>query len=603
MRVAAWSAALLASLLVCVDARAELDRADPLEVPTGPLPVPEASAGLPFGERLQQAEAVLRGRGFRELPVLAWAALDAAKGGTRPNFVQKALRLAPRTPGVLFEAARQSGDMGAYTRATFSLLQSFPGVVWLLSTLGGALGLGVLLATALVVSIGYGRTLALHGHALGHFTDSVDPPSWPGMLLGVAALAMLPLFGMGPLVILAVAGSLAALRLPTRESFAVATCLAVLGLSAGPLLDGWAKISAVQGHGDTLLAAWRMDRGQPLPGDEAKLQRAAARDSDDLLARLGLATLLMRRGDLLAVEQLLKDVPTTAAAGLRAHAFNILGTVQLARGDVKAAVEWFEDSRAAEESAAVLFNLSQAYGRALRLEDHSALFVAARERDPELIREHTQFEGASIHAYLIQPPIPLRLFLRVALEPSVQADEVARHVRAWTLGRRAPAWSWVLLPVLGLAGVVIRRRGIGRCRRCSKVICEACSPDVEMGTCVTCERLRAPSGPSDPRLRRAQLDLDKTRRRRVTLGLFGAGILLPGLASLFESRVASGCVRIAAIGVGVGLLVVPGAIPSPWEVGDLSTTLPTVLGFGLLVPLYALGLWESFSRLRTGSLR
>ncbi len=159
VRGSAIGVALLASLLVCGSASAELDRADPLEVPTAPLPRPEAAADLPFGLRLEQAEMFLRARGFRDLPVLAWAALDAAKDGTRPNFVEKAVRLAPTTPGILFEAARQSRDRWAYVTAAFSLLDSFPGMLWLLSSLGIALGLGVLLATTLVVSVGYVRTL------------------------------------------------------------------------------------------------------------------------------------------------------------------------------------------------------------------------------------------------------------------------------------------------------------------------------------------------------------------------------------------------------------------------------------------------------------
>lgn len=601
-RVAIWGALLLTAMVASGPAHAQLDRADPLEVPAGPLPEPEDAVGLPFGERLQRAETGLRDRGFRELPVLAWAALEAAKDGTRPNFLQKAVRLAPRTPGVLYEAARQSGKRSGYSTAALSLLQSFPGVVWLLATLGVAGGLGVLLATLLAVSVGYGRTLALHGHALGHFTDSIDPPSWPGMLLGIGMLAMLPLFGLGPFVIMAVAGCLAALRLPTRGSLGVAISMAMLGLCVGPLLDGWAKISAVQGHRDLLLAAWRVDRGQPLPGDEARLELAAAQDQTDLLPRLALAALYSRRGDLARIEELLADVPSSASSGQRSLGYNALGSVQLARGNVKDAVEWFEDARGAEESAAVLFNLSQAYGRALRLEDHSALFVAARELDPDLIREQTQAGGNSIHTYLIQPAIPLRIFLSEALAPSAQADEIARRVRVWTLGRRAPTWTWLVLPALGLLGVAARRRGIGRCKRCGKVICEACSPGVETGTCVTCDRLRGPAGPSDPRLRRAQLDLDRARRRRVALGLFGAGIVLPGLASLLEGRVGLGCLKITAIGTALGMLLVPRAIPGPWEVGELSATLPTAIGYAMLVPLYAYGLWGSFRRVASRGL-
>ncbi len=596
------SAALLTWILVCGSASAQLNRADPLEVPSGPLPVPEQAADLPFGERLQEAEAALRERGFRELPLLAWAALDAAKDGTRPNFIEKALRLAPHTPGVLYEVARQRGDRGAFPKAVSALLESFPGLLWLLSTFGIALGVSVLMVTSLMVMVGYGRTIALHGHALGHFTDSIEPPSWPGILLGIGALALLPLFGMGPLIILAVAGLLATLRLPTRTSLAVAMSMAVLGLCAGPLLDGWAKISTVQAHRDTLLAVWRVDRGQPLPGDEARLTLATTRNGDDLLARVGLATLFKRRGDLEATEDLLADIPPAAAPGLRSHAFNILGSVHLARGELKEAVEWLEDARAAEESAAVLYNLSQAYGRALRLEDHSALFVAARERDPALIQEHTQLSGSNLHFYLIQPPIPLSLFLAEAFVSTAPARDVARNVRAWTLGRRAPAWSWLILPILGVIGLALRLKGISRCERCGKTICHACSPGAEMNTCVTCERLRSSAGSSDPRLRQAQLSLDRARRKRVTLGLFGSGILIPGLPALFEGRIASGCASIAAVGAGIAMLLIPSSVPGPWEIGDLGHALPAILGFGLLIPSYALGLWVSFNRLRRRGL-
>ena len=600
VRGSAIGVALLASLLVCGSASAELDRADPLEVPTAPLPEPEAVAELPFGLRLEQAEVLLRERGFRDLPVLAWAALDAAKDGTRPNFVEKALRLAPTTPGILFEAARQSRDRWTYVKAAFSLLDSFPGMLWLLSSLGVALGLGVLLATTLVVSVGYVRTLALHGHELGHFTDSIDPPSWPGMLLGIGVLTLLPLLGMGPLIILAVGGLLATLRLPTRESFGVAAWMAILGLMVGPFLDGWARISAVQGHDDTLLAAWRVDRGQGLPGDEERLELATERNGQ-LLARLGLAAQLKRRGNLQAAKALLDEVPTSAPAGLRSQAFNILGSVHLAWGDLKESVEWFEDARAAEESAAVLYNLSQAYGRALRLEDHSALFVAARERDPALIREHTKRGGTTLHSYLIQPQIPLSYFLRQALRPTPLADNLARYVRSWTLGRRAPAWSWLLLPVLGAAGALARRKRISRCRGCGKVICQACSPGVATDACVTCQRLRTPAGPSDPRLRRAQLELDRARRRRVQLSLVGAGIVMPGLPGLFERQLVTGCLRIAGVGIAFALLSVSTRLPGPWEIGDLAAALPNVFAILLLAPLNAKSLWESFQRL--GKLR
>ena len=114
---------------------------------------------------------------------------------------------------------------------------------------------------------------------------------------------------------------------------------------------------------------------------------------------------------------------------------------------------------------------------------------------------------------------------------------------------------------------------------------------------MTCQRLRTPAGPSDPRLRRAQLDLDRARRRRVQLSLVGAGIVLPGLPGLFEGRGVTGCLRIAGVGVAFALLLVSTRLPGPWEIGDLAAAIPNAFSTVLLVPLYAFSLWESFRRL------
>ncbi len=81
-----------------------------------------------------------------------------------------------------------------------------------------------------------------------------------------------------------------------------------------------------------------------------------------------------------------------------------------------------------------------------------------------------------------------------------------------------------------------------------------------------------------------------------------AEMVLPGLPAVFDGQVVSGYLRIAAVGTAVALLTLVPRLPGPWEVGNLGVALPNVFGFGLLIPLYALGLWAAFLRLRTRKL-
>jgi hypothetical protein len=92
---------------------------------------------------------------------------------------------------------------------------------------------------------------------------------------------------------------------------------------------------------------------------------------------------------------------------------------------------------------------------------------------------------------------------------------------------------------------------------------------------------------------------DKKRQRRITAGLFGVGIALPGLAHLFEGRALSGSVRVFLVGTGAALVLAKISLPVPWDVGSLGVALPGVLGGVLLAPLYGISILESVSRMRS----
>ncbi len=574
-------------------------RADPLEVPTGELPEPEAAASLSVTDRVLGAAEVLRDRGYAEMPVLAWALLDAARTSEPGDLVARAVELAPSSPGVRFEAARLTLNPLELLQSLRVLLRDLPGALWLISLasvalLGGlvALALGVCAAAAL-------RGLPLHGHALGHRMTAQDPPAWAGILLCLAALCALPLFGVGPLALVAAAGALGALRLPRPQAAGVMLVLAALGVALGPGLDRIAPALVASGRASVLLSAWRIDRGEALPGDLERVERVSERRPDDLLFRYVLATDWKRKGDLAQAVTVLGEPPATAQPALTAAAYNLRGIVRLAEGDLREAIPAFERARSDEESAPVMFNLSQAYGRALRLSEQESAFAVASALDAAVVERYLSAEGSStVHGVLIQSPLALPVYLARALAPSAESDALAFELRERLLGPLQPSRLWMALPVLGALALALRRKSVLRCSRCERPLCAKCSREaMAAGTCTRCVRLFVKRDRTDPRLRKLQLDLDRRRHRTAQIRLALAGLVAPGASDLVEGRWSRGVLLVFALGLGLALLRAPELLPRLWELGRLSTLGPLALSVLLLAPLYAHGVASAVGRL------
>ena len=558
---------------------------------------PEAAASLALAERIDRAETALRDRGQRELPILAWALLQEEPASA--ENARRAVELAPATPAVLFEAARRLRSPLELVAALLALGKSFPGVLWLGAAGMGALGIGILLTATLVIVIGFIRTIGLHGHVLGHLTGGMEPPAWPGVLLGLAALALLPLAGIGPAGLLAAMGVLAAMRARMSTSIAVAVAVAGIGIVLGPLLDGWSRFAVLHGRDMPAMVTWRVDRTQQLPGDRERLERAVAREPDDLLLRLGLASAAKSQGDIAAARAALEYVSDTGTVALHAVATSTLGILYLADGEVNEAIAAFEDARSMRETAAVHYNLSQAYARGMRLMERTAPFSAARDLDPELVSRYTSFEGKNIHRFLIQEQIPLSAYVERALRASPEAEELAYEVRLWTLGPGVPAWSWLLFPLLGVVGLAARRTSITRCSRCERPLCASCAPGgPRVSTCVRCTRLFARGQRVDPRMRKLQLDLDRRRQRRRAWFRSTVSLLLPGAGRVLEGKVGLGALALVLTGMGAALVSIPELVPVPLEVGALGRSIPMLSGLAFLVPAYLFGLFDAREHLR-----
>lgn len=582
---------LLLGLLVALAAPfAFADQVEPLEVPRGPGPAAEAHAELAPAERIEKAVKALEERGYAEQPLMAWALLEVAAKEPRPELVERALELAPSSPGLHVQAALEHGRMGALFGSVRALAHNLPALAWCLAMLWAALGLGVLIASVLLAVLVLVRTLSLHGHALGHMLRTGDAASGPAALAVLALLACVPLFGLGPGIQVALCGALAALGAARGLAGTMLGFLAASSLLIGPGLEYGARIATALNATSPLLAAWRVDFSEPLPGDEAKLEQAFARAPDDAFYSLSLANALKHRGETARAEKLLADAPPAASAVVEARTANLLGIVRLARGDASAAVTQFERARSYGETATVLYNLSQVYARRVELMRREELYTEARNRDAELVSQYAALEGANVHSYVIQEPLPASLYIGRMLSPTPEASALARSLRRLWLGSALPAWGWLLLPLLGVAGLPFRRSGLARCRRCDRAVCRRCSPVAGAGpTCPRCEGLFGTRAKTDARLRRQEQERDRLRQLWMRRMRAAAGLVLPGLGSLLEERMLAGMLRVGVLAFALGLALAGDALPAPFEMRPITGVSPW-LGAALIGVLYALEL-------------
>ncbi|MHC4732628.1 MAG: hypothetical protein ACYS6Z_18830 [Planctomycetota bacterium] len=575
---------------------AAIDVADPLEVPQGAEPTLPLELQTPE-ERLDHAIRGFRARGYGELPVLAAAALEM--GG--PAAAQRAIDLAPSIPAVRYAVGREQRDALEVARSVGLLLSNLPSLVWLATWIGAAAGLALLTSVAVVVGVGFVRTIPIHGHQIGHASHERAPPSWPGALVVASGLALLPLAGAGPALIVALAGILSALRLPRGQGVGIGVGLLLACVLLGPGLEIWSRVATLPGRDPAAFAAWRIERQQPLPGDRARLEAAVAARPDDPALQLVRAVAWKQAGDLERTDQVLEQMPAQLSPRLRARQRNLGGILLLARGEVREATRAFEEAAAAEKSAAVFYNLSQAHGRALRLIEQGNFFAAARDLEPQLVSRYTAFRTANVHDYLIQAPVPLATYLGWAVAPSREAAALAREIRDRALGPSLPEHAWLAVGVLGLASLLYRRSGIRRCTRCLRVICGRCSPDLSSAarTCSRCANLFSQSETLDSRMRRQQIARDRLRLRRTGRGLAALGLVLPGAARMFEGRIGSGWIQLLLAAFGGALLLTRDLAALPAEVGALGAAMQSVAAAALLAPVYLIAVRESLRRLRS----
>jgi len=150
------------------------------------------------------------------------------------------------------------------------------------------------------------------------------------------------------------------------------------------------------------------------------------------------------------------------------------------------------------------------------------------------------------------------------------------------------------LPLLGLIGAGLRRGAIARCKRCERTLCSLCSRENrDTAVCVRCVRLFEERQNIDARVRREQLEIDRRRQRMLDLRTGGVALLLPGFGPLLQGRSAAGSLQWLAAASGAALLLLPGWVAAPWEVGPLGLWFAWAGGLGLLAPAWLLAVRQA----------
>jgi tetratricopeptide (TPR) repeat protein len=592
-----------------IDPLSNPDPPPPVRRLPGPVidPIERAWSGgsRALRDRAERTRAAADEVGLESVDALARALVFGGKDlGSFEERAEAAVLLAPDLPAAHAALARARFASGSFAAAASSasdaiaaLPRSLDAWLWLGAT-GWVLALFALAGGALVY-LG-ARGFASTSHAAHDLGDRLEPsmPDFSRVAL-VAALVLLPA-GLGE----GLAGAALALLVfgwwqsarAQRIALACAALLFVAAIHPVANLAG-ARLAAI-GADPIVAAAVAAEAGALDPVDAARLARAAsdpasgsAPENADPLAMYALAQWARRSGDfaeadarLAAVLTQNSDDPVVLASAASA---------KIALGNPKEAVELYRRAIATEPTALLWFNLSQAHGRAIEVEQHARALAAAQSLDPDEVSELTARLAGSRGAYVADVPMPLeRLRDRLASgDASAAADRLRRPLAPGWLGRS----SW--FAALAFAAAAALGAALGRgfeasttCLDCGTRLCRHCGTAPEAlrdgiaaePRCEACRtrriEMRAAAG-WEPRAGGA-----RAQRVRAANAL---GALFPGLAGRSARRPAFGLMAAlclaGALAFGLGADAV---VPDPARVG-LAGAIAFGIATAFCVTLYA----------------
>ena len=511
--------------------------------------------------------------GLRDLDGPARALVFLSDEGDDLERAEFAVTLAPGLPAAHAAVARaklSSGDLPGASRALAEAIEAstthLEGRAWLTTT--GALGMTY-------AALGFAVLFALLGAAAALPALSYGLAATPLKLSGPAALAALGALVMGLALIEGPAGAalgLGALAVASGSAVKRAGVIAALAAGVLALHAGFDRVSL----GRMLLiadplavATHRIGAGLSTPADVGVALHAAGSNVDAASA-VALYTKRSGKREVAAeyFEHVLKSRPD-------ASAYNNAANVAFLRGDVKRAIALYERATQYGPSATAFFNLAQAYGRAIRLDDQDRALTTAQMLDAEAVERLTASSGVGEEVFVTDASFSAAaVAARVAesgAPAQLAATERERLAPGW-LGSDLPAGLALTLAVLAVAiaaGVALERKAGPR--------------DFYADLART---LRADVGDSAQRV--AQLTRLRRQRARTERLLTVVALIVPGAAGFRFGRPLAALIASAACAGGLGVLAaLRAAPPDPLAVGQLASLL-SQLSLAICAASYAL---------------
>jgi len=507
-------------------------------------------SGAPLPERARQARVASLQLGIWSLDPAARALLHDTSLGSPLERAEAAALLAPELPDAALAAGRErlaTGDVGGSisgVRAAFAALGRHPEAsLWLRASLADAAAHAAIFGGLLFLAVaGLGAAAALVTPiALRLGVPGASAAALLGALLLLPAAA-----GQGALGVAFACAALAVARgdLATRAAVLAAALLALGGLHG--VSERRDLALAALANDPVGMAALSAERDFATPLDLARLERALPHDP---LARRALALHLRRAGD--AAESDRRFRALLAEGEASPEALNNAANSRFAAGSADEALALYERAARENPSPLMLFNLAQAYGRAILLEEQDLALAQAQALDPHAVHALTE------HIAEVGGGGPVDVAVSAATLLGRGRERVAASGSA--LARRfAPGWlgaSWLggcaglaLALVAGVAAAVpVRRLGAG--------------DDLYSGIA----RLLQGREETDPALRMQRLGALRAREARLARLRRAAAWLVPGAAALQAGKGLLGLVAaLCAAAAWAALRARGGLVPDPF---------------------------------------
>ena len=487
--------------------------------------------------RLEQVRAAAWLHGNRNLDSAARALLVSSdEGETRRENAQAAVKLAPDLPWAhlaLAKAHWQNGEFLAAVRSLWAGLWAIPrhaqAAVWWRALGLYCLAWACFAGSALFVIQAALRALPAAAHDFGD-AISRDLPAVGRWSVLIFVLLLPAALGEGWLGVAMLIFLLAFSYYRGWVRVGLLAASAGLAIGLHPLLDAAARaLLAFEGE-HVSRAVFHQSRALLTPGEAGMLDAAA--NEENWLPTLAAARLDRDNGDWEAAFERIRTLYE------RSHNNEVIAleaaNMRLRADDLAGAITIYEEQVEKAPSAVSLFNLAEAHGRNLALNQQEAAMGEAQQYDREYVRALSEALKLQDDQFPVDPVLSEKTLLDAFLSESVDdslADQLRYAVAPGVLGRDFAFVSWAFA-FSALAGTFFSRlfRLSQRCNRCGLRLCPRCQPRLRTrGQCAACEgavrRARA-AGLAPKHALRSQLPM--LRRSWIVL----VELCLPGASAL-----------------------------------------------------------------------